>query len=160
MTVLGEMVHAFLAADNRNWPAEERLSMAQEIRERYDISAVLPESMLEASDRLDAFLSDRYPDLVERHSEWPIHLRKGLQKASGWIDLLLQTPQGWVIVDHKSFPGKEADWLVKASSYLPQLRVYAESLYKATGKPVNEAWIHMPVVGAMIRFGEEDLDLD
>ena len=160
MTVLGEMVHAFLAADNRNWPAEERLSMAQEIRERYDISAVLPESMLEASDRLDAFLSDRYPDLVERHSEWPIHLRKGLQKASGWIDLLLETPQGWVIVDHKSFPGKEADWLVKASSYLPQLRVYAESLYKATGKPVNEAWIHMPVVGAMIRFGEEDLDLD
>lgn len=126
--------------------------MAARIRQRYEIHGFSEDSMLEASDRLAAFLRERYPDLIEQYREWPVHLRKGLQKASGWIDLLLLTEKGWVIVDHKTFPGKEADWLAHACNYLPQLQVYAEAISKATGKPVREAWIHMPVVGAMIRF--------
>lgn len=159
MAVLGEMVHGFLAADNRLKEREERLTLAQAIRDRYQISALSTESMLEASDRLEEFLNEKYPELQKKHHEWPVHLQKGLQKASGWIDLLLLTPKGWVLVDHKSFPGKEADWLTQATSYLPQLQTYAEALEKATGKPVYEAWIHMPVVGAMIHFTEEDLSL-
>ncbi|MGG1401588.1 UvrD-helicase domain-containing protein [Bacillus salipaludis] len=157
MAILGDMVHAFLAADDRTKTKEERLKMAQAIRQRYGIHVLLEDSLLEASDRLAQFISEQYPDLQAKHNEWPIHLRKGLQKASGWIDLLLLTPKGWVIVDHKTFPGKEADWVSRASGYLPQLRTYAEALYKATGHPVYETWIHMPVVGAMIHFSEEDL---
>ena len=111
MTMLGEMVHVFLAADNRSQTKEERLAIAHGIRDRFDIRALRPESMLEATDRMETFLTQYYPDLLEQHHEWPIHLRKGLQKASGWIELLLLTPNGWVIVDHKTFPGKEADWL-------------------------------------------------
>jgi ATP-dependent helicase/nuclease subunit A len=156
MELLGEMVHAFLAAERKK-PREERLAMAESIRECYGISALTAESMLEASDRLQQFIAKQYPSLVSRHSEWPIHIRKGLQKASGWIDLLLETPKGWVIIDHKSFPGKEADWLSRGRSYLPQLQTYAEALAKATGRPVCEAWIHMPVVGAMIHFTEDEL---
>jgi ATP-dependent helicase/nuclease subunit A len=159
MALLGELVHAFLAADNHLKEREERLTLAQSIRDRYQISALSTESMLEASDRLEEFLQGRYPELLKKHHEWPVHLQKGLQKASGWIDYLLLTPKGWVLVDHKSFPGKEADWLTQATSYLPQLRIYAEAIEIATGKPVYEAWIHMPVVGAMIHFTDEDLSL-
>lgn len=157
MALLGDMVHSFLAADDWTRPQEERVVMAQAIRERYDISALTAEAMLEASDRLHQFIDEKYENLVSLHPEWPIHLRKGLQKASGWIDLLLDTPRGWVIIDHKSFPGKEADWLSRATSYLPQLRTYAQALSTATGRPVCEAWIHMPVVGAMILFSEDKL---
>ncbi|PFP30640.1 hypothetical protein COJ96_04335 [Bacillus sp. AFS073361] len=157
MTVLGEMVHAFLAADNHGNSNDNRFRMAQAMRNRYDIHALTEDAMLEASDRLELFITEQYPNLLSRHNEWPIHLRKGQQRASGWIDLLILTPQGWVIIDHKSFPGKEADWLSRAASYLPQLQTYAEALYKATGSPVVEAWIHMPVVGAMVHFQEEEL---
>ncbi|MEH7417080.1 UvrD-helicase domain-containing protein [Neobacillus drentensis] len=157
MALLGDMVHAFLAADIRTNTKEERLNMAGAIRHRYDIHALTEASMVDASERLALFITEQYPDLVSTHHEWPIHLRKGLQKASGWIDLLLDTPKGWVIIDHKSFPGKEADWLKRGTSYLPQLRAYAEALSKATGRPVYEAWIHMPVIGAMIHFTEDDL---
>ncbi|NMD69345.1 UvrD-helicase domain-containing protein [Bacillus sp. DNRA2] len=157
MALLGDMVHAFLAADDRTKPKQERLALAQAISDRHGIYALTTESMLEASDRLQQFIFEQYPDLISKHSEWPIHIRKGLQKASGWIDLLLETPSGWVIIDHKSFPGKEADWLSKSMSYLPQLRIYAEALTVATGRPVCEAWIHMPVVGAMIHFASDEL---
>lgn len=156
MAVLGDMVHAFLAADDVHRPREERLAMAAGIRQRYGIAAFSEESMLEASERLAAFLQENYPDMAAKYREWPVHLRKGLQKASGWIDLLVLTEQGWVIVDHKTFPGKEAAWLAHASSYLPQLEIYAEAVMKATGKPVREACIHMPVVGAVIRFREAE----
>lgn len=152
MAILGEMVHAFLAVDDVKLNKEDRLALAQEIRERYGILAFSAESMLKASDRLDAFLVKQYQDILEQYHEWPVHLRKGLQKASGWIDLLLLTEKGWVLVDHKSFPGKESDWLTHAYNYLPQLQTYAEAITKATGKPVREAWIHMPVVGAMIKL--------
>ncbi|WP_318509051.1 3'-5' exonuclease [Bacillus sp. T3] len=158
MAVLGEMVHAFLAADDQTKTRDVRLAMAQSIRDRFGISALSGESMLEASDRLEQFITQHYSELISQYFEYPIHLRKGLQKASGWIDLLLQTSQGWVIVDHKSFPGKEADWLSRGTSYLPQLQTYAEAVFKATGIPVIEAWIHMPVVGAMIHFTKEELD--
>ncbi|MEH7237781.1 UvrD-helicase domain-containing protein [Bacillus sp. JJ1562] len=157
MALLGDMVHSFLAVDERTRPREERLSMAQAIQGRYGISALTAEAMVEASDRLQLFIDEKYQELVSLHPEWPIHLRKGLQKASGWIDLLLDTPSGWVIIDHKSFPGKEADWLSRGMSYLPQLRTYAQALSKATGRPVCEAWIHMPVVGTMIHFTEDEL---
>ncbi|WP_456276578.1 UvrD-helicase domain-containing protein [Bacillus sp. AK128] len=157
MAILGDTVHAFLAADERSKSKDERLNMARTIKARFDIHALSEESMLEASDRLEQFITQQYPDLISKHSEWPVHMRKGLQKASGWIDLLLLTPKGWVIIDHKSFPGKEADWLSRGESYLGQLQTYAEALYKATGKPVYEAWIHMPIVGAMIHFSAADL---
>lgn len=159
MAILGEMVHSFLAADHRLAPKEERLALAAAIQERYSIHALSVDSLLEASDRLASFVAQTYPELLEEHYEWPIHLRKGLQKASGWIDLLYLTPNGWVIIDHKSFPGREASWLSHAKGYLPQLQIYAEALKKATGQPVIEAWIHMPVVGAMIHFDGEELNL-
>ncbi|NLJ18435.1 UvrD-helicase domain-containing protein [Globicatella sulfidifaciens] len=157
MATLGDMIHAFLAVDNVSLPQNYRLVLAEELIERYGITALSTESLLEASNRLQQFIDERYPDLVFKYSEWPIHLRKGLQKASGWIDLLIDTPKGWVIIDHKSFPGKEVDWLLRGNSYLPQLRTYAEALHKATDRTVSEAWIHMPVVGTMIQFAKDDL---
>ena len=43
------------------------------------------------------------------------------QRTSGYIDLLLETSKGGVIIDHKSFLGKRTDWPVKALSYSGQL---------------------------------------
>ena len=46
------------------------------------------------------------------------------QRTSGYIDLLLETSKGGVIIDHKSFLGKRTDWPVKALSYSGQLAAY------------------------------------
>jgi hypothetical protein len=42
------------------------------------------------------------------------------QRTSGYIDLSLETNKGAVIIDHKSFLGKRADWPDKALSYSGQ----------------------------------------
>ena len=152
MADLGDMVHTFLAADHQAMSREQRLELANDIQERFHIHVVTAAAMVETSDRLARFISDNYPMVASIHREWPMHLRQGLQRASGWMDMVLDTPDGWVIIDHKTFPGAMEKWVDKASSYLPQLQTYSSALKKATGRQVLETWIHLPIVGAMVGF--------
>lgn len=159
MASLGDMVHAFLAADRAGRPMVHRVSLAGELKRRFGIHAVRADAMVEVADRLAKFIGNEYKDVVAVHREWPIHIRWGLQRALGWIDLALETPAGWVLIDHKTFPGSTETWVDKAKSYLPQLQVYAHALRAATGKSVLQAWIHMPIVGAVVGFEGEALVL-
>ncbi len=73
----------------------------------------------------------------------------------GWIDLLLETPGGFVIIDHKSFPGSKDRREAKAlteMTYAPQLAMYREAVEKATGQPVIATIIHMPTMGAIFEL--------
>ncbi|QBK26878.1 hypothetical protein [Ureibacillus thermophilus] len=36
-------------------------------------------------------------------------------------------------------------------------KIYAHALTEASGKPVLEGWIHMPIVGNMVQYTKEDL---
>ncbi|MCF8567975.1 UvrD-helicase domain-containing protein [Alicyclobacillus tolerans] len=159
MASLGDMVHAFLAADSVGRPLAERVALAEELKRRFGLAAVTATAIVETSDRLMKFMGDQYPNVIAVHREWPIHIRRGLQKASGWIDLALELSDGWILIDHKTFQGPTEKWVDKAKSYLPQLQIYAHALRAATQKPVLEAWIHMPIVGAMVGFQGEALVL-
>jgi len=68
----------------------------------------------------------------------------------GWIDLLVETADGYVIIDHKSYPGTDNEERVK--EYAPQLRAYKEAVEKATGKPVIELLLHLPVSGLILEI--------
>ena len=68
----------------------------------------------------------------------------------GWIDLLLETAEGFIIIDHKSFPGGRSRWPQKALSYSGQLAAYREAVLKATQRPVISQWIHFSVGGGLV----------
>ena len=157
MQVLGEAVHAFLAADDTTQPRNQRLDMAGMIMENWRAPWLKAEDLLSASDRLRGYVDKTYGKETIRHREWPVHLRIGDQKASGWIDLLLETPQGYVIIDHKSFPGRMEQWSEHALQYAPQLDLYQKAVEKATARPVMATMIHMPVLGVImeVKIGTE-----
>jgi len=150
MQILGEAVHAFLAADDVTQPRKQRLDMAGMIMENWSALWLKAEDLLFASDRLRGFVDKIYGRETIRHREWPIHLRIGDQKASGWIDLLLETPRGYVIIDHKSFPGRMEQWSEQALRYAPQLDLYQKAVEKATARHVIATMIHMPVLGVIM----------
>ena len=153
MRVLGEAVHGFLAADHINRPNQEREAMAKEALDRWSVGgALLPASLIEASKRLDRFIVDRWPG-AKQHRELPVFSRIGDQRASGRVDLLLETVEGFVIIDHKTFPGAHDTWCEKASEYAPQLALYSQMITQATGRPVLQSFIHMPIVGVLIDIG-------
>lgn len=159
MDELGTMVHAFLAADSPTIGQSKREQLAKSILQHYNLSALTVDDLIEASNRLHQFVNKTYCEQFEIHKEFPIHLKLNDQKALGLIDYLIELSNGWIIIDHKTFPGSEELWVERAVSYLPQLQIYAHALQQASGKPVLEAWIHMPIVGKMVQFTQKDLEI-
>jgi ATP-dependent exoDNAse (exonuclease V) beta subunit len=148
----GDAIHAFLAADHAG-TREVRLAMATRILTAYRVvGAVAPESLLSASDTLRAWLDARYPGATW-YREWPVRAR--LDGANprllvGEVDLFLELPDGFVLVDHKSFPGSERERDRRlVEEYAPQLGWYARVLADALRKPMKAAFIHLPIRGEM-----------
>jgi ATP-dependent exoDNAse (exonuclease V) beta subunit len=62
-------------------------------------------------------------------------------RLRGRIDMLLDTPDGWVLIDHKSNPGDTSHDDRLAKEHGPQLSAYAEAIEQCTGKAVKEQWL-------------------
>ncbi|MBB3355569.1 ATP-dependent exoDNAse (exonuclease V) beta subunit [Rhizobium sp. BK049] len=150
MAALGEALHAIIAYDDVSRDMEQRLADADATLARWGVKGFAAVDALTASDRLSAWLGTRWPHGNLLH-ETPVTARFGDQLVQGRIDLLVDFDQGSAIVDHKSFPGRVDQWEGHAIRHAPQLGLYGKAVALLSGRPCNELWIHMPVVGALLR---------
>jgi ATP-dependent exoDNAse (exonuclease V) beta subunit len=154
--VLGNAVHAFLAADVAGLAEGLRLERAKALVEGAGLAGVVRvESLLRESDALRAWVERRWPEAVW-HREIPIEgvvaSEHGERRVVGIVDLLIETEDGFVLIDHKSFPARsEAAWRAKCGEFVPQLAAYAAVLEGV--KAVREVWVHLPVGGGMVEIG-------
>lgn len=140
---LGNAFHNYLAMN----PRERQLEIAKRLLKNRKVEeCVSPETLIECADRFYGWLADRYPG-ADIQCEIPVtwHDETGTL-FQGVIDLLLELPGGYVIVDHKTHP---AEWDAEryAASCAAQLRLYRRAVEAATGKPVLQMIIHLPNVG-------------
>ena len=91
--------------------------------------------------------------------EWPVVGRQGLQRVQGRLDLLIETKTGFIVIDHKTYPGRPDTWESRVVGYAPQLELYGRLCAAATGKPVEGLFVHLPVAGAMLRVESSSIDL-
>jgi ATP-dependent exoDNAse (exonuclease V) beta subunit len=149
---LGDAVHNFLALDQGKRNSIEWRALAQRLLTRYKVTDVIEaDNMVVIHDRLTRFIKTNYPE-AKVYREWPISLREpNNQLMHGWIDMLLETKNGFVIIDHKTFPGANAE--ERAQLYAPQLNAYCRAVKAATGKTVFAALIHMPIIGKIFDVG-------
>lgn len=153
MALLGDAVHAFLAGDR--WTGD-REGMAARLLGAYGVTgSIAPASLVRASDALRAFLDARYPGAAWRR-EWPARARftDGGQPRllQGEVDLFLELPDGFVLLDHKSFPGDDRERDVRVVEHAAQLGLYAFALERALGKPLRAAFIHLPIRGELVEL--------
>lgn len=152
---VGNAIHSFLAADIEALTALERRGLAERIlrRSRLD-EAFTTEALLTAGDALRRFVSARWPGATW-HREVPVraHLTstRGARLIDGSIDLLLDTPEGVVIIDHKSFPGRASEWEARALEHAPQLLAYARAL-EIAGRQVLAMVVHFMVGGGVVEI--------
>jgi ATP-dependent exoDNAse (exonuclease V) beta subunit len=151
MAPLGDAVHAFLAADR--WKGERDALAARLLQSYGVIGAVAPASLVRASDALRAFLDGRFPGAAWRR-EWPVRARISDRRhprlLQGEVDLFLERPDGFVLVDHKSFPGIERERDERVVAHAAQLGLYAFVLERALKKPLLTAFIHLPIRGEIV----------
>lgn len=148
MSDLGNAVHNFLAADRPGHDPDHRIKIADRLLAGHDVEgAISSEDLLRISDRLHNWISQTWPD-AEIHREYPIrHRIENGTLIEGTADLVLETPDGLVLIDHKTYPGGHQQCLEKTREFTGQLNAYAQALHLATGTPVIETHIHYPTSG-------------
>ncbi len=151
MDVLGNAVHSYFAFEYDRLGAEEQIALAQNLLKNWGMETSIDHTeLVEAGQRLTAFIDKKYEG-YKVYKEWPVSMKnKDGQIIQGFIDFLLDTPSGYVIIDHKSYPGK--DVLIKAKEYIPQLIAYKKIVEKATGKSVVDTLLHLPISGLVLRL--------
>jgi len=153
--VVGDAVHAFLAADVAGLGAPDRLELARRLLAASNLQGLLaPEALVRAGDQLRAWVESQWPGATwhrEVAVTAAVSTPHGTRRVQGTIDLLLETPEGVVIIDHKSFPGGATQWAAKAQEFAPQLAAYAHAL-TAAGKRVLGLFVHFTVGAGVVQL--------
>jgi ATP-dependent exoDNAse (exonuclease V) beta subunit len=143
--ILGSALHAVIATTLLGQTDTARVLQDHGVDNTLSVGAAD-----ECTARLLAAINSHF-DPVSLRAEYPIYYTndKG-QIISGWIDLLVETPEGFVLIDHKASPRARSDWEEIALGYSGQLDAYARGITQATGSPVLSRWIHFGVTGGLV----------
>jgi ATP-dependent helicase/nuclease subunit A len=154
MAALGSAMHNVLALHLTGTGMGKGVALeeVERIATRWGVSsAVSPEAVLGQATALAGWLRTRWPG-AQVYTEVPVEVKLPTgEVVRGQIDLLLKVTPGWVLVDHKSNPrGSGADDEL-GRQYGSQLDAYAGAVEEATGEPVVERWLFLPVAGRAVR---------
>lgn len=152
MRLVGEAVHAIYATDDPESDIAWRLECANRILSRWGVSQIKAADVLQTCDRLNAHLRLKMPK-IRLLREAPVFAKLDNQLVSGRIDLLGEDDAGYVIFDHKSFPGSRDTWPSKAIEHGAQLALYGQAVTTATGRRCDRFFVHMPIAGVMLQIG-------
>lgn len=152
MSMLGTAIHASLCLSfaDQNSPVAvddvQRLLSSHYMHEHVSANHVIDQLTA-----LHVWLNERWPR-SQAMAEYPVQqLLASGQILNGRIDLLLDTENGWILIDHKSNPAPEAEWERLADEHAGQLNAYARAIEAASGRPVKEAWLFLPVSAGAVR---------
>jgi ATP-dependent helicase/nuclease subunit A len=149
MDQLGCALHHCLALSLS--AAHPKKAVIEDVLSQYPIVMLNADEILQRSQALKAWISAKYPG-ARLHCELPFsrQLANG-QLQQGQIDLALELPDHWVIIDHKSNPEPKKKWLAIAAKHSGQLFAYGDAVAALTELPVTEALIHFSVSGGLVR---------
>jgi ATP-dependent exoDNAse (exonuclease V) beta subunit len=150
---LGNAFHALFALNDATEQDASRLLKRFGIAE-----AVNPEQLIQCANNFQHYLSvELKANCV--YKEWPLEMKNDDGSVMvGSADLVVDTPEGLMLVDYKSYPGTTDNVLNPGSDkfsgrYAGQLNAYAKML-EATfdGKSVCRKLIYYPVLGIVVEL--------
>lgn len=128
-------------------PDIERILRAWAVADSVDKNAVCAQ--------VEAFLAW----IAQRWPNCPVYVEVPIEadgpngtRIRGRIDLLIEESNGWILLDHKSNPGGADRDEDLVAEHGPQIESYAYALLNATGKPVKQRWLYLPVAARAVRL--------
>ena len=142
-TSIGRAVHAVLQTVNLDGDGSDIASTAaaqaaaEGVADRATEVAALARSAFDAPSVREAVAGGRY--WREVYVAAPLNADAGSPLIDGFIDLLYQTDQGYVVVDYKTDALPEDDATAALRRYRPQAAAYSLALSQALDAPVAAA---------------------
>ncbi|MGD8808364.1 MAG: 3'-5' exonuclease, partial [Gammaproteobacteria bacterium] len=149
MKALGEALHTIIAAEI-NAPEDDAASRTARILKEWGLGGVIDaRAALEQARQFVLWVSETFRPLAW-HVEHPVACRlPSGQVAQGFIDLLLETAKGPVIIDHKASPRPRAQWPEVAQMYSGQIEIYRTAVESATKETVAGTLLNFTVGGGV-----------
>lgn len=149
--VVGNAVHAFLAADGEALGAEGRLGLAKETVARWKLSGVLAaEELVAAADRLNKAVALRWPmSSIVREIPVSVKVRgdSGVTVVKGILDYLVREAEAAAVIDHKTTAIPQTAVHARAKAHCPQLAAYSLGLTGSLKTKQVTSWLHYPMGG-------------
>jgi ATP-dependent helicase/nuclease subunit A len=146
---LGSALHAVIATTLMGQQATERVLQDHGVEKTISVG-----NANECARRLIKAIEKHFKP-INCYTEYPIHYTTDEgQIVSGWIDLLLETEDGFILIDHKASPRARSDWEDIALGYSGQLQAYTKGVTLKTGKPVVGQWIYFATKGGLVELGQ------
>ncbi|GMO32375.1 MAG: UvrD-helicase domain-containing protein [Termitinemataceae bacterium] len=144
-SAFGSAIHGFFALDAAKLSTEKLLVKADQILECWNVKGTAaPKELLKANVNFYSWLKSKYSGALY-FRECPITWWKdNYQRMEGYIDLLVELPNGYVIVDHKTSLNDKPEHI---KAFAPQLEAYKNAVETATHKKVLATLVHMPIIG-------------
>ncbi|MFC1586213.1 UvrD-helicase domain-containing protein [Fibrobacterota bacterium] len=156
--VLGDAVHGYMAVNTSEMDDAGRVKIAVRILTAMKIqNSLKPADLVKQGNALSDYISKTWGH-AGRHRELSLSVEINQVTINGYADLLLDTGDGLVIIDHKTMTGRE-DWLKsKALEFAPQLAAYSEAASRAMNKPVHKAYIYYVIEGKLVEVEMKDTE--
>jgi hypothetical protein len=150
MEQLGQALHLCIAKAGAHGTIA--LADVDAILVRWGVAgAVTAEAVAAQLQAFRGWLDARWPGCPV-YVEVPVEVRldDGV-RLRGRIDFLVDTPEGWILLDHKANPGGAARDEALIQKHGQQLDSYADALVRATGREVLQKWLFLPVAAQAVR---------
>lgn len=147
---VGDCVHSYLAAPLAALDSGMKLQVAERLITSWKVGGtVTAAQVVECGERWIRFL-DETLHVTDVASEVPFTWTNAdHQRAEGWLDQLLTTSAGRIIVDHKTYPGADPVGHVR-ERYLGQMDVYRRALTEIIDEAPAQILIHLPLLGTVL----------
>lgn len=150
INAIGTALHVVIGAELVNPDQDDAVERAAAvIRNTAGRLTVDPADAVDRARELRAALTTRFAP-TKLLVEHPVELvEEDGQVMHGWIDLLLETNAGWVVIDHKASPRPRSEWSAEVVAYSGQLAAYSRAL-RASGLKCVGTWVHFAVGGGLV----------
>ena len=156
--ILGNCLHKILylyignKLENNVSNIEDKVSR---IIDNYNLSNAINSNDITSSiEKLFDYLNAKFSP-INWHIELPLEVEIDKQLYKGEIDLLIETKEGYILIDYKSYPGSVENLLDTKSTnyagkYAGQLSTYTAMLETTTTKKVIKKLIYYTVLGKIV----------
>ena len=151
MADVGNGLHAVIAADLVNpLPDAQAVGRAADLLAGHGAAEHLDaKDAVAIARRFARCLEERF-QVTAVQVEVPIsHALDDGRVLRGFVDVLAETEQGWLVIDHKSSPQPRAKWPEEAMKYSGQMTTYHNAL-AAVGLDVAGCFLHFAITGGIV----------
>lgn len=157
---IGNAIHLAFASWKPENKKSDRILLIEKLLTRLTLNGKIDAVLVDENfEGFWSFIKTKYQP-INIWREYPVSsvATQNGEVISGIIDLLVETPTGLVLIDHKTFRGSFDAQVLKndnefyAGKYKGQLDSYKEILEQATGKKVTANLIHYVMQGRIVEL--------